>query len=183
MSRPMFALSAAILFLVFTLAAPMAQAQILQAELKVKGLACPFCAYGLERKLKQLPGAVAFKLLLNENRARVQFSGERSPGLGDIPKVVDEAGFKLGALRLTLRAQRAACEGHPCLKLRDGQWVLLAGEGAGPALVEEVAEGEMVEVTGTVLLKQAQGHGQHPFTLRVESYQLVQRQRLRGGSN
>ena len=59
---------------------PVAQAQILEAELKVKGLACPFCAYGLERKLKKLAGAQSVKVFINDDRALQHLWIARDPG-------------------------------------------------------------------------------------------------------
>lgn len=161
------------------LAVPAAHGQILDAQLKVKGLACPFCAYGLERKLKKLPGAQV-KILLNEDRAEVLFDGKQSPAVDDIPRLVHDAGFKLGELRLTLRGKRARCTDQPCLELPDGQIFLLENEGAGSELINSTPEGTRVEVTGTAQLTD---HRDYPYVLRVESYQPVQRRRLRGGRN
>ena len=162
----------AVSLILFGLAVPAAKAQILQAELKVKGLACPFCAYGLERKLKKLPGAKAVEVLMNQDTAKVQFDGEHSPAIDDFARVVHGAGFKLGELRLTLLAKRSAYEGTPCFELRDGQVLFLGQEGRSRILVDEVAEGTLVRVTGTVQPNKAKGHHAHPHTLSVESFQV-----------
>lgn len=165
------------------LAAPAAQAQILEVELKVKGLACPFCAYGLEQKLKKLSGAQAVEVFLDEDRARVQFDGPQSPAVDALPRLVHDAGFKLEEVRLTVRGERAQKAGHAVLLLPDEQMFLLAGEGAGNDLIQSVLPGTSVEVKGTLESKQPAGHQGHPPTLRVESYQLIERPRFPGSGN
>ncbi len=159
-------------------AAPAAQAQIHEAQLKVKGLACPFCAYGLEQKLKKLSGAQAVEVFLDEDRAQVQFDGPQSPAVDALPRLVHDAGFKLEEMRLTVRGERAQKAGHAVLLLPDEQMFLLAGEGAGNDLIQSVLTGTIVEVKGTIERKQPAGHQSHPPTLRVESYHTVERRRL-----
>ena len=165
------------------LAAPAAQAQVLEVELKVKGLACPFCAYGLEQKLKKLSGAQAVEVFLDEDRAQVQFDGPRSPAVDTLPRLVHDAGFKLEEVRLTVRGERAQKAGQAVLLLPDKQMFLLAGEGAGNDLIQNVLPGTTVEVKGTVESKQPAGHQSHPPTLRVESYHPVERRRLPAGGD
>ncbi len=159
---------------------PVAQAQILEAELKVKGLACPFCAYGLERKLKKLAGAQSVKVFINDDRAQVQFDGKQPPVLDDIRGAVHDAGFKLEGLQVTVQGKRARCMDEPCLQLPDGQIFLLEEEGAGTKLIQSVPEGTPVEVKGIVRCRQPSGHQAHPPSLRVESYQPIKRRRLPG---
>ena len=43
-------------------------------DVQVDGLACPFCAYGLEKKLKKLPGAANVRIELNTGWASFDVS-------------------------------------------------------------------------------------------------------------
>ena len=43
-------------------------------EVQVDGLACPFCAYGLEKKLKKLPGVANVQIELKTGRASFDVS-------------------------------------------------------------------------------------------------------------
>lgn len=169
--------------MLLALVAPAARAQILEAELKVKGLACPFCAYGLERKLKKLPGAQNVKVFINDDRVQVQFDGKQPPALEDIPQMVHDAGFKLDELQVTVLGKRARCTDEPCLQLPDGQIFLLKKEGAGAELIQNVPEGTAVEVKGIVRSTQPSGHQAHPHSLLVKSYQPVQRRKLPSNKN
>ncbi len=60
-----------ILFLLFSLVGlGFAQAQT-KYVLKVKGLTCPFCAYGLEKKLKKVKGIESVSIDLEKDQATV----------------------------------------------------------------------------------------------------------------
>lgn len=66
-----------------------------EVTLRVDGLACPFCAYGLEKKLKKLEGADSFNILINEGKVKIQWDGEKSFGFGVVDEAVEKAGYTL----------------------------------------------------------------------------------------
>lgn len=77
----------------------MAQAQTQTSEnpiyikLEVDGLSCPFCAYGLEKKLKKIPGASAIYINIKEGFATLKTPAKVKPTEEEINRVVKEAGF------------------------------------------------------------------------------------------
>jgi len=108
--------------------------------LEVDGLACPFCAYGLERKLEALPGVG--EVAIDLAGARVSFDVEDRPPL--LPERVDravrEAGFELRSLQMRVRG-RVDGSGDS-LRLRFGDELLpLRGGRAFAELGRRVAEG------------------------------------------
>ncbi len=149
-------------------------AQILEAELTVKGLACPFCAYGLERKLEKLPAAASVAITFKQNLARVQFDGRQSPDIGDFFRLVHDAGFKLEELRLLVRGRRAETGGEPCLELPGGTTLPFAAGGPGAALAREVPAGTLVEARATVKAAE-EGGRTGPYRLLVKSYKALER--------
>ncbi len=64
-----------------------------RAVITVKGLACPFCVYGLEKHLKKLPGATTVRVDLGKGEATVDFAGDSKVADEDIRKAVKNAGF------------------------------------------------------------------------------------------
>ena len=64
-------------------------------ELRVAGLACPFCAYGIEKKLKKTPGVTGVDfdlergLVIVRAAEGVELSDER------LKQIVADAGFTL----------------------------------------------------------------------------------------
>jgi len=95
-------LSAALLAVLLATAAfgPQAQAQdraeTIQnpdATVYVDGLACPFCAYGLEKKLKKLGAIQKMEVQLEKGRVLLAFKDGQSLTKEEIQQAVKEAGF------------------------------------------------------------------------------------------
>ncbi len=161
----------AALLALLTPAAPTIEAQIIEAKLKVKGLACPFCSYGLERKLKKLPGVHDIEILMNADLATLRFDGKESPDIRDFDKAVRQAGFKLADLRLTVRAKLTRHTGQSGLGLPDGKILLVDEAGLGRELSTSVAEGTTLEATGSLLPARSSGDHATP-RLQVDSYEV-----------
>ncbi len=81
-------------------AAEPALAAVDHYEVQVDGLACPFCAYGLEKKLKNLPGAANVHIELNTGWASFDvLSGVLLPE--PVQDAVRDAGFTPRDIRVT----------------------------------------------------------------------------------
>ena len=63
--------------------------------MRVDGLACAFCAYGLEKKLKKLEGVEEVKISLNEGRVWIRLKEGYSVDEQKLRKLVRESGFVL----------------------------------------------------------------------------------------
>ncbi len=74
-----------------------AQAQVEQVTLRVDGLACPFCAYGLEKKVSKLEGyqADSYTVKINQGTVSFDWRNDKALDLGAIERAVDKAGFTL----------------------------------------------------------------------------------------
>ncbi len=63
-------------------------------------MACPFCAYGIEKKLRALPGARNVKVDLEDGRAK----SEAPAGTiteQQIRQAIKDAGFTPGSIHMT----------------------------------------------------------------------------------
>lgn len=63
------------------------------AVVYVDGLACPFCAYGLEKKLGTLDAIDAMEVQVEQSRILVAFREGRRATEEDLRRAVEEAGF------------------------------------------------------------------------------------------
>ena len=79
------------------------RAEIRTAELGVNGLTCPFCAFGIEKKLRKVNGVREVEVLLDEGQIRLVFSADNTATVQDLEEAVDDAGFGLASLRLVAR--------------------------------------------------------------------------------
>lgn len=63
------------------------------ATVYVDGLACPFCAYGLEKKLKNLDAIQTMEVQLEKGRVLLTFKENRMLTKDEIQQAVKKAGF------------------------------------------------------------------------------------------
>ncbi len=66
-------------------------------ELRVDGLACPYCAYGVEKKLKALDGVIDESLQIKLNEGLVSFNTIDETNITEpkLEKLINDSGFTL----------------------------------------------------------------------------------------
>lgn len=71
-------------------------------ELQVDGLACPYCAYGVEKKIKALDGVDQDSLEIKLNEGLVSFQANTESPFTEafLKTLVNDAGFTLRKLKL-----------------------------------------------------------------------------------
>lgn len=69
-------------------------------RLRVDGLACPYCAYGVEKKIKALKGVDKGSVDIRINEGLVIFEADTDAALGEaeLKRLVNDAGFTLRGL-------------------------------------------------------------------------------------
>ena len=65
----------------------------------VNGLTCPFCAYGLEKKLKKVPGVESVTIDLKKDQAVVLAKADHTLDEQALRKAVQKAGFTVASLK------------------------------------------------------------------------------------
>ncbi len=106
-----------------------AAANVAHYDVRVDGLACPFCAYGLEKKLEALPGVGRVEVDLETGRASFDVASETSLMPAAVEGAVREAGFSprditvraLGTVRGEGDELRLEVGGGRALRLRGGE--------------------------------------------------------------
>lgn len=83
-------LSLLVAMLVFSIAALAADNQYV---LGVDGLACPFCAYGIEKRLNRIDGVTGVKVDVGESVVHVTMQEGKVLTEDRASRAVDEAGF------------------------------------------------------------------------------------------
>ncbi len=90
-----------------------ADAEIVSAELRVDGMACPFCAFGIEKKLRAVSGVETVEVFLDEGRISLAFASTNRASIEALEEAVAKAGFELASLRLDFHgALKAAGSEH-----------------------------------------------------------------------
>lgn len=68
--------------------------KISYVKVEVDGLACPFCAYGLEKKLKKIEGVSDVFIEIQNGFATFNIPAAKIPSQESLTKIVEDAGFK-----------------------------------------------------------------------------------------
>ncbi len=67
-----------------------------QYQLQVDGLACPFCAYGIEKELKRTDGVERIDIDINAGTVTVTMADGATMTESQAARIVKDAGFTLG---------------------------------------------------------------------------------------
>jgi len=77
-------------------------------EMRVDGLACPYCAYGIEKKLKAIDGVQDIDVDLNAGVVRVDVSDGVELTEPAMQQLFNDAGFTLRGIVITQPEQSPA---------------------------------------------------------------------------
>ncbi len=67
--------------------------------IKVEGLYCPFCSYGLEKQVKKIEGFKSVQINIKEGTAEIEFKPGVEVSEKDILTAVEDAGFDLDGVK------------------------------------------------------------------------------------
>lgn len=127
--------------LIFAVLLPLATApalaQVSQATVAVDGMSCPFCAYGVEKKLSRVPGVGSVDIDMADGLATLTAAEGASIEVSRIPEAVRKAGFTAGAVELVALGRVGA-------RANDG-WRFEAGGEEGQELLLVNLTGELAE--------------------------------------
>ena len=143
--------------LLFISSPSLSKAEILEGELEVFGMTCPFCGFGIEKKLRAVPGVSEVTITMDEGRIQLAFMPENDAVPDDIEGAVEKSGFKLSTLRLTVQGTFAEDDSQPVLVAgRKARFLLLhekrreALSGEALKRLQAAARSGTVVVSGTV---------------------------------
>jgi copper chaperone CopZ len=150
----------ALLFIV-----PGAHAQVMDLTVSVDGMACPFCAFGVEKRLRGVDGASSIEVSMKDGTATITAQEGRSVEVSQVPGAIRDAGFSPGTIRISARGGIAADGSARYLQV-DGQRFLLSGvEGSLKEEVKAAQEGGGAVVLRGIVEERSGGE----WTLRPES--------------
>jgi mercuric ion binding protein len=138
-----------------------ASAEIQKLTIKIKGMACPFCAYGVEKKLKKVEGVKSIDIDIQKGLATLTAKEGQSIGISQIPQAIKDSGFTPDRITATVSGRIEKDKtGGLILKVRGlKRDFTLTGDGS---LLEGHINTDVV-VTGEVIVKDGK-----PWTIRVE---------------
>ncbi len=126
-------------------------AQVLETRVEVNGMSCPFCAFGVEKKLAEVKGVAEVRVGMKRGRADLFAVDGESIDVAMVPEAVRKAGFTPGTIEIVVRG----------ILFKEGDGVAVRLSGSQEALVLRTTSGHegdearrladgttVVEVTG-----------------------------------
>ena len=80
----------------------LAYAGVSSLSVAVNGMACPFCAFGVEKRLKTVNGVAAVTVDMKTGTAMVTAHPDMSIRYQDVPQAVRDSGFTAGDIQITV---------------------------------------------------------------------------------
>lgn len=68
-------------------------------EIRVDGLSCPFCAYGIEKQLSKLDGVQEVETDIQQGRMLIRAQDGKALAKAQVEQAVKKAGFSLRSFR------------------------------------------------------------------------------------
>lgn len=147
------------ILLVAGLLAVPAFAAVEEVRLQVKGLACPFCTYGIEKNLKKLPGVVSVETTIRTGVVRIKVAPGTALDVEGFKRAVIDSGFTFEHLEATVTGKLVRRDGRPALGTGSGRQVFLLVEASPEGVSEELSRGTLER------LEKASGNGSHMLTV------------------
>ena len=122
-----------------------------KVTIMIKGMACPFCAYGVEKKLKSVKGVKDIDIDIQKGMARLTAEEGQSIEISQVPGAIEDSGFTPDRITATVtgRIERNE-EGNLILKSGEGQRTFYL---TGDRKLLETHIGSDVAVTGEVIIQ------------------------------
>lgn len=67
-------------------------------KIEIKGMACPYCAFGMEKELKQVAGVDKVEIELQQGLAYISTPINQKPTKESLEKIITDSGFTVGKI-------------------------------------------------------------------------------------
>lgn len=151
-----------------------ANAQVKQVRIKVNGLACSFCAYGLEKKLKKLDGVGKVTISLNDGLATLDNKADQSIEFANLKALVKAAGFSATAISVIVQGVVKKSDGFYILAVTHSEEKLILKKNEKLNSLLPLLNGapKTIRVKGTLSQKKVSNLKSHPFALSITWFEM-----------
>lgn len=171
MKKSFLVLAPIILILVISLDR-LASGEPARVQVKLDGLACMFCAYNLEKKLKRIELVEDLKILVNAGLAEFKIKEDKLIDVDEIKKAVKDGGFTPREMLVTLKGKIEEFGGRMNIIIGDDSFILKYNEILKEIITSEKAHDKIVTITGLVQEERIKGHGIHPYVLEIRDFKV-----------
>ncbi len=130
-----------------------AHSRVLEVTVTVEGLACPFCAYGIEKKLKRVEGVSSIDIQMEKGVVIITSVNDRSVNFGQVPGAVKDSGFSLKQMKVRVTGTARKNGGKLLLQYGSPDELLTVGDMEADRrkqFSEYIESGKTLEAQGIV---------------------------------
>ena len=151
------------------------QAQVEKVDIRVDGLSCPFCAYGLEKKLKSIEGVSEVKINIDKGVAALRKKKAESIAVEKLESVVNDAGFTPREITATVAGKVGETNSTPIFNVTgtDVEFILKENEELQKLHSDLKGSEKPVRITGRLTHETPKEHHAHPYTLIIEQFEVI----------
>ena len=91
-------LKVSVILLVLTLFPTILLAKEGTISMKIKGLSCPFCVYGVEKKLKKVPGVLSVSTNYKQSKVTIKIKEGLKVDHNALRKAIIDSGFTVDSI-------------------------------------------------------------------------------------
>jgi mercuric ion binding protein len=158
-----------------------ALASVGEVHLYVDGLACPFCTFGIEKSLKQVPGVVSAETTIRTGLVRIQLEAGARLDPAALNEAVKKSGFTPSRIEVTVTGTLVTRDEHPALKSSEtGQTFRLVEPGAegtyellSAELLEKLQSASADSSKRLTVSGRVHSHAGLPPALAVENFDVA----------
>lgn len=157
--------SASFILVILVFIATSGHAEINQVKIRVDGLSCPFCVYGVEQKLKEVPNVKEVSTDFKQGTVNLSFKQQKPLDLSILFQAVERGGFTPVGAEIEAKGVLSRWKYQPALKIKEtNQTFLLLPINDDSQLPESLKrnDGSEVRIRGNVHM-----HVDLPPSLRV----------------
>ena len=154
-----------------------------KVTVQVDGLTCPFCAYGLEKRIKEIPAVQESIISLEDGIVELIPRAGQHIDIDEVKAAVIAGGFTPRGVQVALAGQLIEWNGLPALSIDatngDGQtvemiYVLKENKELQRLKAAVKSSGQEVFITGKAAESPPLGHPEHhPYTVIIETFQVL----------
>lgn len=154
MRKGLLLIQIVVVSIIVFLASSLAQAQIYSLSVVVEGMSCPFCVYGVEKKLKKVEGVKSVTTNMKDGEAILVAKEGQSINFNQVPAAVRDSGFTPGMINIAAVGKIKVDENHHFVLLihEVEQSFILSGlkDTVKENLLSYTKSENLVEIHGTV---------------------------------
>ena len=150
---------------------PEEQPGMLRVVVRVDGLSCPFCAYGLEKKLRKVDGVAGVEIRVDAGEAELTPAAGTVIDLAQVAEAVRDGGFTPRGIVIEALGRLTEVDGVVAIELPGGALLRLADNAQRRALLAAAVGPALVRVAGGV---EGDSDRQHrPVTIALTGFEVV----------